>query len=211
MRTHNIYFCGEIRKISVLFGWKKHLIWPYRFLRDLSKNFCLMENYKEYLSEHLFTRTKMLNCHWDLMEIWEIFAIFQYSLISVLMHVWQILWNAALHQRNPQRYLMQATSRVYWWTKLQFWHLRTKLGLVLLAFHIWASIWKKGPKNLCNQWWFRPACASAWSGQGLCCLPTQHKDLVEDIGLIAKVLTQRVAVQYGLGLHPLYTAQGPFL
>ena len=27
--THNICFNGEIRKISVLFGWKKHLNWRY--------------------------------------------------------------------------------------------------------------------------------------------------------------------------------------
>ena len=38
------------------------------------------------------------------------------------------------------------------------------------------------------------------SGQDLCCLPTQYRDLVEDTGLTAMILTRCVAVQSGLGL-----------
>ena len=43
--------------------------------------------------------------------------------------------------------------------------------------------------NICEQRISRPACADAQAGQDLRCSPTQYWDLVEDIGLIAKILT----------------------
>ena len=41
-------------------------------------------------------------------------------------------------------------------------------------------------------------------------VPDQPAYLDKDIGLIAKILTRRVPVQTGLGLHPLYMPWGPF-
>ena len=40
--------------------------------------------------------------------------------------------------------------------------------------------------------------------------PTQYKDLVEDIGQTAKILTKRVAAKTGLGLHYSKIPLGPF-
>ena len=52
---------------------------------------------------------------------------------------------------------------------------------------------------------------AAQSGQDLRCSPTQFRNLVEDIGLIAKILTRSIAVQTGLGLSNSYMPYGRFL
>ena len=61
----------------------------------------------------------------------------------------------------------------------------------------------KGTQNIFEQQRSRPDCASALSVQGILSSATQCWDPVEDIGLITKILTRRVAVQTGLALrHP---------
>ena len=47
---------------------------------------------------------------------------------------------------------------------------------------------KRDLRNICEQRRSRPACASAQSGQDLRNMPTQYRNLVEDIGLIVKAL-----------------------
>ena len=42
------------------------------------------------------------------------------------------------------------------------------------------------------------------SGQDIRCLPAQYRELLEDIRIIAKILTRRVATQTGLGLRHWY-------
>ena len=74
----------------------------------------------------------------------------------------------------------------------------------------WAVGWETEPWNIWKQRRYRPACTSAQSGQDLCCSPTQYRDHVEYIGLIAKILTQRVARQTGLGLRHSYMHLRPF-
>ena len=39
----------------------------------------------------------------------------------------------------------------------------------------------------------KSACVSAMSGQYICCSSTQYRDPVKDIGLIAKMMTRRMA------------------
>ena len=51
----------------------------------------------------------------------------------------------------------------------------------------------------------------ALSGQDLRCLPTKYRDRVEDIELIANILTRRVAIQTGLGHQHSYIIIRAFL
>ena len=50
----------------------------------------------------------------------------------------------------------------------------------------------------------------AQSRQDLRCSPTQYMDRVEDIRLIVKILTRRVAAKTDLGLPHSYMSLGPF-
>ena len=53
------------------------------------------------------------------------------------------------------------------------------------------------------------------SSQDHGCWPTQYRNLVEDIGLIAKILTRHVAVHTGLGIRicpgDIFVSRRPFI
>ena len=68
---------------------------------------------------------------------------------------------------------------------------------------------EKGPWNICGQRRSWPDCACAQSGQNLRCSLTQYRDLVEDIALVVKILTRRLATQTCLGLCHLYMPWRP--
>ena len=53
-------------------------------------------------------------------------------------------------------------------------------------------------------------CTSVQSGQDLHCSPTEYRDLVEDKGLILKILTRYMTAQTSLGLRYFYMPYGPF-
>ena len=57
MSTHNIRFCGEIRKLSILFGPKEGLIWSYGLaitLFGVSRLKWVKQAGTVYMSGHLF-------------------------------------------------------------------------------------------------------------------------------------------------------------